>query len=559
MSKADIRIRAPGAVACDIEPPASPRPIPRRIGLRSIDAGTAFEPASAVRWTIAVGVTIAVLMDALNGTIFTIARPQIMGDALATPDEASWVNTGYLIAKLTCLPSAAWIVDRIGEARAFLWSALTVVVASILCTLPIPLETFVGARIIQGAAGAALLVSAQTILFRLFPSAKQGLTQAVYALGVVMAPTTLVPAVQGWLTDDFSWTWVFWLNAALAPLAFLCLTPFWSRLPNTVRMRRPFDWIGFVLFSLAMTAIVYVLLQGPRWNWFEAAQITASTLVGAASLVAVVGWRIIGQKRSELFDRSTFTDAHFGFGFFVSFVAGFALFGSAFLIPTYALNVLRMSAMDAGLLLLPSSLAVGTGLLIAGGLINTKNLNPLKLVPLGIGLVMTAMWMLSWSNLDSGTHDLWAGLLIRGLGLGFLFLPVTLITLSGLQEEQVATGVGLFNFGRQMGGIIGISFLSTYLDHQIELNRRVLIKNIDPASIPFLERQEAIAETLTSRGFDPGLADEGAAAVIQSTLQGQVAALSFNEAFFALVMLFVVAVPLILAFKLMQKISGWSH
>ena len=559
MSTADIRIRASGTVAREIEPPASPRPVPRRIGLRPIDAGAVLETASAVRWTIAAGVTIAVLMDALNGTIFTIARPQIMGDAAATPDEASWVNTGYLIAKLACLPAAAWIVDRIGEARAFLWSALTVVVASILCALPIPPETFVGARIIQGAAGAALLVSAQTILFRLFPSAKQGLVQAVYALGVVMAPTTLAPAVQGWLTDDFSWTWVFWLNAALAPLAFLCLAPFWSRLPNTVRMRRPFDWVGFGLFSLAMTAIVYVLLQGPRWNWFEAAHITAWALVGAASLIAVVGWRIIGQKRSELFDRSTFTDAHFGFGFFVSFVAGFALFGSAFLIPAYALNVLRMPAMDAGLLLLPSSLAVGTGLLIAGGLIAAKNLNPLKFVPLGIGLVMTAMWMLSWSNLDSGAHDLWTGLLIRGLGLGFLFLAVTLITLSDLQEEQVATGVGLFNFGRQMGGIIGISFLSTYLDHQIALNRRVLIENINPASLPFLERQEAIAETLTSRGLDPGLAGEGAAAVIQSTLQGQVAALSFNEGFFALVMLFAVAVPLILAFKLMQKLTGWSH
>ena len=211
------------------------------------------------------------------------------------------------------------------------------------------------------------------------------------------------------------------------------------------------------------------------------------------------------------------------------------------------------------MLLLPSGLAVGTGLLIAGGLITAKGLNPLKFVPLGIGLVMTAMWMLSWSNMESGAHDLWAGLLTRGLGLGFLFLAVTLITLNDLKEDQVASGVGLFNFGRQMGGIIGISFLSTYLDHQIALNRRALIENINPASIPFQQRQEALAELLTSRGFDPGLANEGAAAVIQNTLQAQVAALSFNEAFFALVVLFVVAIPFILAFKLTQKLAGWSH
>ncbi|MEM9638991.1 MAG: MFS transporter, partial [Pseudomonadota bacterium] len=224
--------------------------------------------------------TIAVLMDALNGTIFTIARPQIMGDLAATPDETSWVNTGYLAAKLACLPAAAWVTDRIGEARTFLWSALSIVAASILCALPTPLDLLIMARVIQGTAGAALLVSAQTILFRLFPPATQGLVQAIYALGVVMAPTTLSPAVQGWLTDDFSWTWVFRLNVAIALLAFLCLARVWPHVPNTIRVRRPFDWIGFAFFSLAMTALVYVLLQGPRWNWLEAAHITACAIVG---------------------------------------------------------------------------------------------------------------------------------------------------------------------------------------------------------------------------------------------------------------------------------------
>jgi len=156
--------------------------------------GAAEGPA---RWMIAAGLTLVVLMDALNGTIFTIARQQMMGDIAATPDEASWINLAYLMAKLAVLPASAWLVDRIGETRALIWSAALVVAASVLCSLPVGLEVFVAARVVQGAAGAALLVAAQTILFRLFPNAVQGLVQALFALGVVMAQTSLAPGVQG--------------------------------------------------------------------------------------------------------------------------------------------------------------------------------------------------------------------------------------------------------------------------------------------------------------------------------------------------------------------------
>lgn len=511
------------------------------------------------RWMIAIGLTLAVLMDALNGTIFTIARPHIMGDAGATPDEVSWVNLAYLMAKLACLPAAAWIVDRFGETRILLWSLTVVLLASLVAALTLDPIPFITARIAQGAAGAGLLIAAQTILFRLFPKARQGLVQALYALGVVMAPTTLAPAVQGWLIEDFSWTWVFWLNAGLAPAALLCLLPFRTMLPNTRRAGPAFDWIGFGCFSLSMTALVYVLLTGARWNWFDAPHIVLWTVIGLAALAIVVYRLVAGGDRTGFFDRSVFSNAHFSFGFFVSFFAGFALFGSAFLIPAFALNVLAMPPKAAGLLLLPSSLAVGIGLLFAGTLVTVKKLNPLKFVPFGVAFFMIALWVLSWSGLESGMHDMGGWLLLRGLSLGLLFLAVTLITLNDLAPRHIASGIGLFNFGRQMGGVLGISFLNACLEHQIALNRRVLIENINPASQQFQERKAALTEAFMARSFDPGLADQAAAAVIQKSIKAQVAVLSFNEGFFTLMLLFVVAVPLILAFKLMQKLTGWSH
>ena len=514
---------------------------------------------SLTRWMILTGLVLGVLMDALNGTIFTIARPQIMGAASATPDEVSWVNLGYLIAKVACLPASAWLIDRYGESRNLFWSVVLVAGASVPCAISVDLDTLIAARIIQGAGGAALLVSAQAILFRLFARKQQGLVQAFFALGVVMAPTTLAPAIQGWLTDTLSWASVFWLNLPLAAMALLCLVPFVSCLPHTTGQCRPFDWIGFALFTVSAAALVYVCLEGPRWNWFDDAGITRWTVIGTVTLALVLIWRVLGQKRSAFFDRRVFTNPQFAFGFLVSFIAGFALFGSAFLIPAFALNVLHMPPMDAGFLLLPSSLAVGGGLLTAGLLVTAKGINPFKFVPLGIVLVMTAMWMLSWSNMESGDHDLWPGLLLRGFGLGFLFLAVTLITLDDLKDEYLASGIGLFNFGRQMGGILGISFLSTYLNNQIALNRRVLIENINPASLPFRQRQGLLAQALQGNGLDPGKTGEGVAILLQKTIQGQVAALSFNEAFFSLVLLFVVAVPVILGFKFLQKRLGWGH
>ncbi len=514
---------------------------------------------TVARWTIATGLTLAILMDALNGTIFTIARLHIMGDVSATPDEVAWFNLAYLMAKVACLPAAAWAVDRFGETRTLFWSLALVAASSLLCALPLELNTFIAARILQGAAGAILLVTAQTILFRLFDSRSQGLVQALYALGAVMAPTSLAPAIQGWFTDDFSWTFVFWLNLGLAALALSCLLPFQSLLPDCRRNIRPFDWIGFSLFSLSMTALVYVLIEGPRWNWLEDHHIVTWAVAGGLSLILTAAWSFARRGRSETFDRTVFTDGHFSFGFFVSFVAGFALFGSAFLIPAFAFNALSLPPSDAGLLLLPASLFVGAGLILAGALVSLKNINPLKFVPLGVGLVMLAMWMLSWSGIGSGAHDLWPGLALRGLGLGFLFLAITLVTLKGLRPDHVASGVALFNFGRQMGGIIGISCLNSYLNSQIALNRRILIENINPANLPFQNHQAALATLLEGRGLDPGHAAAGAAAVIQKAIQTQVATLSFNEAFFSLVLLFVAAIPMILLFKIMQKLTGWGY
>src|SRR5690606_24429642 len=308
---------------------------------------------------------------------------------------------GYLIAKAAGLPTAAWIVDRFGERRSLFWSVTIVAAGSLLCALTASLPLFVGARILHGAAGAVLLVAAQTILLRLFPPTSQGLVQALYAVGAMMAPTTFAPAVEGWLTDSFSWAWVFWLNAGLAPVVFTCLLPCRDWLPNSAQLRRPFDGIGFCLFLLAMVALIYVLLEGSRWNWFDDACITLFSVIGVGVGIAFVAWRVI-DTRSRLIERKIFTDPQFTFGFVASFVAGFVLYSCACIIPGFALMDLVLTEMGAGILFLSSTVAVGARLVIVGSLISWLVLSPFLFTLLGIVLVMSAMWMLSGSTPDSG-------------------------------------------------------------------------------------------------------------------------------------------------------------
>lgn len=502
-------------------------------------------------WMIAVALTLAVFMDALNGTLFNMARPQITGDLAATLDESAWFNLAYLIAKVACLPASAWFVNRFGETRIFKHSVVWLAAISIVSTLDLSLDALIVARIVQGAAGAALLVSAQTILLRIFPRQQQGLVQALFAVGVVMAPTTLAPAVQGWLIEDFSWKWVFGINLGIASVAMFILACLRSHLPNTIHRVGRFNYIGFVLFTLSVATVIYVMLEGPRWNWLDDSHIVTAITLSSVICLTTVAWLLRAREKFSIIGRDIFFKADFTFGFCVSFIAGFVMFGSAFLIPAFALNVLTLTPSETGFMLLPSCLSLSIGLLIAGALITAKNLNPLKLVPLGVLLTITAMWMLSLSSLNSGPDDLWNGLLIRGIGLGFLFLAVTMITLSDLKSEHMASGVALFNMGRQMGGIISISFLSTYLNNQIAQHRLIMSEHINPANLIFQDRLSALTNKLVLRGLDPGVANEAAAALVQNSAKSQVAVISFNNAFFSLVVLFVIAIPLIILLKVL--------
>jgi DHA2 family multidrug resistance protein len=515
---------------------------------RGVLAGAATQKASErAKAVIAVGaLTGAAVMDGLNAIIFDIAGDHMAGYVSASPDEAAWLNLAYFMAKVCGLPMAALLLTWLGTRRLLQCALVLVIIASAGCWLGRDLPFLVLCRALQGFGGAAILVGGQSWLFGRFPHRRQGLIQAIFALGAIMVPTAAGPAIAGVIVDADSWNAVLLLNVpvGLAVLAVLPLiTP--PRVPCVVKP----DWLGLALICIGLPSLVYVLIEGNRWDWFEDSKIVWLSLIAGATLMGFIFWQRSGRNRSPLIDLKIFRHEEFAFGFAVSFIAGFALFGSAFLIPAFTLEVLQFPARDAGLVLLPSALTVGLGLLTSGSVIQFLRAPPVVIVPFGIAIFMTAMWLLSGSNTESGYPDLVPTLVLRGFGMGLLFIAITIICLGDLTGAEIPHGVGLFNLGRQMGGLIGIAFLATFLEHHMALSRTVIVSNLGQGSPVVTQALQGMEQGFASRGMAPEQATSAALATLDRMVTGQAAAISFNEAFLSLALLFVVAVPCLLLIK----------
>lgn len=494
------------------------------------------------------GIVLATLTEAIASTVLALGRSDIIGDTYATPDEFAWLDVGYLALKLIGFMTAPWMMQRFTARNVLIGATLAMGVACCVAAITARLDLLISLRIIQGFAGGALLVAGQVIIFRAYSRALQPILQALFAMGAVVASATLAPALQGWLIDNQAWTWIFFsvVPLALAATGLLLLADY--PVPATTPSR-PFDWPGVLLISASLFCFTYVLSQGSRWDWFEEPRILLLTMLGAAALLAFLGQQVLAGERG-LFDFTVFKSSDFTFAFVVSFVAGAALFGSAFLIPAFALSVLAFTPTDAGLLLLPSGGFFIGSLLIAAWLFKFRGVPPVATVPFGILLIMAAMWMLSGSTSESGADDMMAAILLRGLGLGFLFLSITLIAFSHLNSRNLACGIGLFNTGRQLGGLMGVAGLQTLIEHHIASNGVVLGANVTPGGHALIERLTHTTAMLAGKGMDPAAAGRAATSLLEKGVSGQATVIAFDTAFFYVALLFVVAAPILVGIKI---------
>ena len=494
------------------------------------------------------GIVLAALTEAIASTVLALGRGDIIGDTYATPDEFAWLDVGYIALKLIGFMLAPWLMQRFSPRNVLIGATLVMGLACCVAAVSAWLELLIALRILQGFAGGALLVAGQAIIFRGYPRALQPILQALFAMAAVVASATLAPALQGWLIDSQSWAWIFFsvVPLALAATGLLLIADH----PVPARVRQPsFDWLGFSLLSAALFCFTYVLSQGSRWDWFEEPRILLLTVLGTAALLGFLGQQVLADDQG-LLDLSLFKSSDFTFAFIVSFVAGAALFGSAYLIPAFALSVLAFTPTDAGLLLLPSGGFFVGSLLIAAWLFQARRVPPVATVPLGILLIMAAMWMLSGSTSESGSDDMMVAILLRGLGLGFLFLSITLIAFTHLNSRNLASGIGLFNTGRQLGGLMGVAGLQTLIENHAVTNGVVLGTHVTAGGHALIERLTTTTAMLAGKGMDPVAAGRAATGLLGKAVSGQATVIAFDTAFFAVALLFVFAAPLLVGIKI---------
>lgn len=495
------------------------------------------------------GIVLATLTDAIAGTALSLGRGDIIGDTYATPDEFAWLDVGYTSLKLMTFMATPWLIGRVDLRSLVVGSTLAMGAACALAAATARLDILIALRGVQGISGGALLVGGQTLVFLVYPRHRQPFLQALFAMGSVVAPAAIAPALQGWLLDSKSWTWIFLsvVPVALGAAGLMLLAPPVA-VPKTIR--RQFDWIGFSLISAALFCFTYVLSQGSRWDWFEEPRILWLTLAGTAALLAFAGRQIFGGRSDGLLDFTVFLSADFAFAFVVSFVAGAALFGSGYLIPSFAISVLDFRPTDAGLLLLPSGGLFILSLLLSAFLMQGLRVPPTATVPFGILMMMVAMWMLSGSTGESGADDMMAAILLRGFSLGFLFLSITLIAFEKLENSNLASGISLFNAGRQIGGLAGVAGLQTLIHDNVMANATVLAAHVTPGVAAVSERLNMVAAMLTERGMDAAEANRLALSLLFKAVTGQSTVIAFDTAFNAVALLFVGAAPVLVAIKI---------
>src|SRR5262245_53796866 len=491
------------------------------------------------QYLIVLSVMCAVLLEIIDTSIVNVALPSMMGSLGATLDEIDWVVTGYIVANVIVIPMTGWLASRFGRTRYFVSSILVFTFASLMCGASQTITALVVWRVIQGLGGGALLATSQAILMETFPPGRQGMAQALFGVGTMMGPS-LGPTLGGFITDHWSWHWIFLINVPLGLLAAsLCATQLRDP-PYLKAQRAPLvDWPGIALLVVSIGALQWLLERGHKDDWFASPKIVALAGVTVIGLVALV----IHELRTDhpVVDLRVLRQRPLVIGCFLGSIITAGLYGCIFLFPVYTQSLLGWPAWNSGLAVLPSSITTAVVMLIAGRLVYLAG--PRRLIRIGL-LVMIAslVGMHAWS-LQSGWDQLFGPQILRGIAMGLTMGSLSLATLRSLAPQDVPKAAGLFNLFRQLGGSFGISVLSTLLDSRADVHRAALasaVSPLEPATVSGLAR---LTESLGAAGLSPEAARAGATAVLARSLDAHAQIAAFQDAYLVLIALFVIAVP----------------
>lgn len=499
-------------------------------------------------WVIAATVLLATFMEVLDTTIVNVSLPHIAGNLTASIEESTWVVTSYLVSNAVVLPLTGWFSTLFGRKRFYMVCVFLFTVSSFMCGLAPSLGLLIFFRILQGAGGGALQPISQAVLLESFPRNKTGMAMAMFGMGVVLAPI-IGPTLGGWITDNYTWRWIFLINIPVGIVSLLLTSIFIFDPPFLVRKSLKqglkIDYIGLGLICLGLGFLQVTLDKGQQEDWFGSNFIIVTVVLAAIGLIGAVVWELL--QKEPMVDLRLLKNRNFGLATLAIFMVGFTLYGSTVLFPIYLQTLMGYTALLSGLVLSPGGFMVVLMMPIVGRLI--QKIEARWLAVFGVTVVSLALFHMAHFNLDIDFRTAMMARVWQSMGLAFLFVPISTAAFYYIPKAKINNATGIMNLARNIGGSFGIAQVTTMLARRAQFHQNILITHLTPLDGRYQAALTGTAQTLILRGSDPVRAANQAQGLFYGMVQRHATMLAFGNSFWLMGMIFIAMVPLMFLMK----------
>lgn len=501
------------------------------------------------KWIVVITVITASMLQLIDTSIVNVTLTQMMGNLGASLGDISWVVTGYTAANVVMITLSGWMSAKMGRKNYFTASIILFTVASIFCGTSSTISQLILFRIIQGLGGGGLLSTAQAILIDTFPREEMGKANAIFGMGMIIGPS-IGPTLGGYITDHLSWHWVFFINIPIGIIAAI-LSSVYIKESKHIMKTGKMDWLALSMLIIFIGALQVILEKGESEDWFETPYITVLTISSILAGIFFV-WRQLTVEHPILNIR-LLKNNQFAIGTFFGFIQGIGLYASVFIVPVFCQGMLGYTAQQTGWLMLPGSLAAGFMMPVVAVIMKKTKISPVVLAGVGFLLFIVFTWLLSGMNLNTNADAFFWPLILRGIGLGLLFMPLLTITIYPLHNKDIPQATALSNMVRQLGGSFGIAVATTYISVRSVQHYSRLSEHISIYNQSAFDRLNSYTGLFLSKGKDLASSQLSAMAALKGNVYKQAMILTYNDVFLIVGMFFALCIPLLLLFRLKGK------
>lgn len=503
------------------------------------------------RQLLILSVLCAAVMELIDISIVNVALSHMSGNLGSTLEDTTWVITSYAIANVIIIPITSFLTTNLGRRNYYIGSIILFTVCSFMCGNASGIWELVFFRFLQGIGGGALLSVSQAVIFELFPKERQGAASALFGIGVFIGPT-IGPTLGGFITENYSWPWIFYINIpigiAAATSCYFLLTE-----PVTKSPLSKVDWTGITLLAIGVGSLQTVLERGQTEDWFATGYITFLCVLAVICLTAFVFWELYVD--APVVNLRVLKSKTLSIAAILTFITGIGMFTSVFLTPVIAQRLLGFPPTTTGLLLLPGAIIAIFGLILSGKLLQ-KGVSPVIIIASGFLCFIYFNWSMSGMSLDTSARSITINLIFRALGMAFLTVPLTALAVSSLQPKDIPQGAALNNMMRQLGGSFGISVINTYSARRVASHRMDLISHINLTNPLVTDRINSYTSYFQAKGIGLQDAHQKALGVLENVVVKQSNLLSYVDSYFLIGSLFAITLPLLLFVVKRSKTAG---